>query len=89
MEQEVCRPLGLLDFAGVCWGFRPRKGVRGLFPVRLWRDLEALLRIGKLGVSRGRLEYCDAQVAAGVEDYYAGRGESPGRWAVVASACSA
>lgn len=39
-----------------------------------------MLTIGKLGVSRGRLEYYEAQVAAGVEDYYAGRGESPGRW---------
>jgi TrwC relaxase len=39
-----------------------------------------VLTIGKLGTSRGRLEYYDAQVAAGVEDYYAGRGESPGRW---------
>ncbi len=39
-----------------------------------------VLTIGKLGVSRGRLEYYEAQVAAGVENYYAGRGESPGRW---------
>src|SRR5579884_742425 len=39
-----------------------------------------MLTIGKLGVSRGRLEYYDAQVAAGAEDYYAGRGESPGQW---------
>ena len=39
-----------------------------------------MLTIGKLGTSRGRLEYYDAQVAAGVEDYYAGRGESPGQW---------
>jgi len=39
-----------------------------------------MLTIGKLGVSRGQLEYYDAQVAAGAEDYYAGRGESPGRW---------
>src|SRR5450755_2830444 len=40
----------------------------------------AMLTIGKLGTSRGRLEYYDAQVAAGAEDYYAGRGESPGQW---------
>jgi conjugative relaxase-like TrwC/TraI family protein len=40
----------------------------------------AVLTIGKLGTSRGRLEYYDAQVAVGAEDYYAGRGESPGRW---------
>jgi conjugative relaxase-like TrwC/TraI family protein len=39
----------------------------------------AVLTIGKLGRTRGRLEYYDAQVAAGAEDYYAGRGESPGR----------
>jgi conjugative relaxase-like TrwC/TraI family protein len=39
-----------------------------------------MLTIGKLGTSRGRLEYYDAQVAAGVEDYYAGRGESAGQW---------
>jgi conjugative relaxase-like TrwC/TraI family protein len=39
-----------------------------------------VLTIGKLGTTRGRLEYYDAQVAVGVEDYYAGRGESPGRW---------
>jgi conjugative relaxase-like TrwC/TraI family protein len=39
-----------------------------------------MLTIGKLGTSRGRLEYYDSQVAAGLEDYYAGRGESPGRW---------
>jgi TrwC relaxase len=42
--------------------------------------VSAMLTIGKLGTSRGRLEYYDAQVAAGVEDYYAGRGESPGQW---------
>jgi conjugative relaxase-like TrwC/TraI family protein len=39
-----------------------------------------VLTVGKLGTTRGRLEYYDAQVAAGAEDYYAGRGESPGRW---------
>jgi conjugative relaxase-like TrwC/TraI family protein len=39
-----------------------------------------VLTIGKLGTSRGRLEYYDAQVAAGVEDYYAGRGESAAQW---------
>ncbi|MGH3610736.1 MAG: MobF family relaxase, partial [Pseudonocardiaceae bacterium] len=38
------------------------------------------MTIGKLGTSAAQLEYFDAQVAAGVEDYYAGRGESPGRW---------
>ena len=25
-------------------------------------------------------KYCDAQVAAGAEDYYLGRDESPGQW---------
>jgi len=39
-----------------------------------------VLTIGKLGKTAAQLEYFDAQVAAGVEDYYAGRGESPGRW---------
>jgi conjugative relaxase-like TrwC/TraI family protein len=39
-----------------------------------------MLTIGKLGATRGQLEYYDAQVAVGAEDYYAGRGESPGRW---------
>jgi conjugative relaxase-like TrwC/TraI family protein len=39
-----------------------------------------MLTIGKLGASRGRLEYYDAQVAQGAEDYYAGRGEAPGTW---------
>jgi conjugative relaxase-like TrwC/TraI family protein len=39
-----------------------------------------MLTIGKLGATRGRLDYYEAQVAAGGEDYYAGRGESPGRW---------
>jgi hypothetical protein len=31
-----------------------------------------VLTIGKLGTSRGRLEYYDAQVAVGVEDYTPG-----------------
>jgi conjugative relaxase-like TrwC/TraI family protein len=39
-----------------------------------------MLTIGKLGASRGRLEYYDAQVAQGAEDYYAGRGEAAGTW---------
>ncbi|MHB8692574.1 MAG: MobF family relaxase [Solirubrobacteraceae bacterium] len=39
-----------------------------------------MLTIGKLGASRGQLEYYERQVAAGAEDYYAGRGESPGVW---------
>jgi conjugative relaxase-like TrwC/TraI family protein len=39
-----------------------------------------MLTIGKLGAGRGQLEYYEQQVAAGIEDYYVGRGESPGRW---------
>jgi conjugative relaxase-like TrwC/TraI family protein len=39
-----------------------------------------VLSIGKLGASTGHLEYYERQVAAGAEDYYAGRGESPGVW---------
>ncbi len=39
-----------------------------------------MLTIGKLGATRGQLQYYEAQVAAGIEDYYAGRGEVPGLW---------
>jgi conjugative relaxase-like TrwC/TraI family protein len=39
-----------------------------------------MLTIGKLGASPGQLEYYERQVAAGAEDYYAGRGEAPGAW---------
>ena len=39
-----------------------------------------MLSIGKLGASTGQLEYYERQVAAGAEDYYAGRGEVPGVW---------
>ena len=40
-----------------------------------------VLTIGKLGSSASQLDYYEAaQVAAGAEDYYAGRGESPGVW---------
>jgi len=35
-----------------------------------------MLTIGKLGASAGQLDYYERQVAAGAEDYYAGRGES-------------
>src|SRR5262249_22197274 len=38
----------------------------------------ALLSIGKLGA--GQESYYLTTVAAGVEDYYTGRGEVPGRW---------
>jgi len=40
----------------------------------------AVLSIGKLGASAGQLEYYERQVAAGAEEYYAGRGEVPGAW---------
>jgi conjugative relaxase-like TrwC/TraI family protein len=39
-----------------------------------------VLTIGKLGASRGQLAYYEQQVAAGIEDYYAGRGEASGVW---------
>jgi conjugative relaxase-like TrwC/TraI family protein len=39
-----------------------------------------VLTIGKLGASPDQLEYYERQVAAGIEDYYAARGEAPGRW---------
>jgi conjugative relaxase-like TrwC/TraI family protein len=39
-----------------------------------------VLTIGKLGASPGQLGYYERQVAAGAEDYYAGRGEAPGMW---------
>ena len=37
-----------------------------------------MLSIGKLTVEQSR--YYEAQVAQGRDDYYSGRGESPGRW---------
>ncbi len=39
-----------------------------------------MLTIGNLGASRKQLAYYEQQVAAGIEDYYTGRGEAPGRW---------
>ena len=39
-----------------------------------------MLTIGKLGARRGQLLYYEQQVAAGIEDYYAGRGEARGIW---------
>ena len=44
------------------------------------RRLASVLTIGKLGSSPAQLDYYERQVAAGAEDYYAGRGESPGVW---------
>ena len=39
-----------------------------------------MLSIGKVGMSAGQQLYYEEQVAKGAEDYYAGRGEAPGRW---------
>ncbi len=39
-----------------------------------------MLTIGKLGASRGQVLYYESRVAAGMEDYYAGRGEVAGVW---------
>ncbi len=39
-----------------------------------------MLSIGKLGASRDQLLYYERQVASGIEDYYAARGEATGRW---------
>ncbi len=38
------------------------------------------MSIGKLGASGAQLDYYERQVADGLEDYYSGRGEAPGRW---------
>ena len=40
-----------------------------------------MLTIGKLGASPDQLGYYEQQVAQGLEDYFSGRGEAPGRWA--------
>ena len=40
-----------------------------------------VLTIGKLGASPDQLGYYEQQVAQGMEDYFSGRGEAPGRWA--------
>jgi conjugative relaxase-like TrwC/TraI family protein len=71
-------PTGV-SITGVCGSF-PRVSAADRVSRPFREALSIVLTIGKLGTSRGRLEYYDAQVAAGVEDYYAGRGESPGRW---------
>jgi len=39
-----------------------------------------VLTIGKLGASVDQLQYYEHQVAQGLEDYFSGRGEAPGRW---------
>ena len=40
-----------------------------------------VLTIGKLGASPDQLGYYEQRVAQGMEDYFSGRGEAPGRWA--------
>jgi conjugative relaxase-like TrwC/TraI family protein len=45
----------------------------------------AVLSVAKLTV--GQEAYYEQQVARGVDDYYAGRGESPGIWSGSAAAC--
>jgi TrwC relaxase len=40
----------------------------------------AMLIIGKLGSSPDQVGYYEQQVAQGLEDYFSGRGEAPGRW---------
>ena len=42
--------------------------------------LAAMLTIGNSASPEVGSKYCDAQVAAGAEDYYLGRDESPGQW---------
>ncbi len=42
--------------------------------------LTGVLSIGKVGVARDQQLYYEQKVARGADDYYAGRGESPGRW---------
>jgi TrwC relaxase len=39
-----------------------------------------VLSIGKVGGGNGDPRYCIDNVAQGKEDYYSGRGESPGVW---------
>jgi conjugative relaxase-like TrwC/TraI family protein len=45
------------------------------------RALPTVLSIGKVGLARDQQLYYEQKVARGAEDYYAGRGEAPGRWA--------
>src|SRR5947209_5947017 len=40
----------------------------------------AVLSIGKVGTSRAQQLYYQQKVAKGADDYYAGKGEAPGRW---------
>lgn len=39
-----------------------------------------MLSIGKVGVDPAQQLYYEQKVAKGADDYYSGRGESPGRW---------
>ncbi len=47
--------------------------------------LPVMLSIGKVGLGRNQQLYYEQKVAKGAEDYYAGRGEEPGRWAGAAA----
>src|SRR4030095_2612196 len=65
------RELGRFRASGCRWtclaGHGPRR-----------RSGDAVLSIGKLTLEQSR--YYERQVAQGRDDYYSGRGESPGRW---------
>ena len=39
-----------------------------------------MLTIAKLRSGPGSVDYYLGSVAKGIEDYYAGKGEAPGRW---------
>ena len=74
--------------------FAPTDAFRSLYPYEAFKPLvtpmpavsgrrslggaAAVLSIGKLTVEQSR--YYERQVAQGRDDYYSGRGESPGRW---------
>ena len=50
-----------------------------LRPARsIFRPWSAVLSVAKLAL--GQEAYYEQQVALGLDDYYAGRGESPGLW---------
>ena len=70
----------------VGWNRRPLVAAASFF--RTWVHLRParsilLLRCGVLSVAKlalGQEAYYEQQVALGLDDYYAGRGESPGLW---------
>src|ERR1700757_3781475 len=65
-------------------GTRAVSGCPGsVLGLRLWRSVGGftvgvMLSIGKLAAGQER--YYEQQVAQGLDDYFTGRGESPGRW---------